>query len=102
MSRKRGCVYEREDSGVWWIKYSHHGKPFRESTGFEVLTGNARQDKRNLEKAEKKLGERLAEITTGTFTGPQIERVRVDLLAEDFLREYRINGRKSLYQAERR
>lgn len=102
LSRKRGSVYERPDSAVWWIKCSRHGKPFRESTGFEVSTGNAKQDKRNLEKAEKKLEERLAEITTGTFTGPQIERVRIDELAEDFLREYRINGRKSLYQAERR
>jgi integrase len=102
MSRKRGCVFQREDSGVWWIKYSRHGKPFRESTGFDVSTGNAKQDKRNRDKAEQKLTERLAEITTGTFTGPRIERFRVDELAEDFLREYRINGRKSLYQAEKR
>jgi len=42
------------------------------------------------------LKNRLAEIATGTFVGPQSERVRVEELAEDFLREYRINGRKSL------
>ncbi len=102
MSRKRGCVFQREDSGVWWIKYSRHGKPFRESTGFEVSTGNAKRDKRNRDKAEQKLTERLAEITTGTFMGLRIERVRVDVLAEDFIREYRINGRKSLYQTEKR
>ena len=80
MSRKRGCVFQREDSGVWWIKYSRHGKPFRESTGFDISTGNAKQDKRNRDKAEQKLTERLAEITTGTFTGPRIERFRVDVL----------------------
>jgi integrase len=102
MSRKRGCIYGRADSGVWWIKYSRHGKPFRESTGFEVSTGDLKEDKRNREKAERKLEQRLAEITTGTFTGLRIERVRVDELADDFLREYRINGRKSLYQAEKR
>lgn len=102
MSRKRGCIYNRADSGVWWIKYSRHGKPFRESTGFEVSIGDPKEDKRNREKAEKRLEQRLAEITTGTFTGPRIERVRVDELADDFLREYRINGRKSLYQAEKR
>jgi integrase len=102
MSRKRGCVFQRGDSGVWWIKYSRHGKPFRESTGFEIATGNAKQDKKNKDKAEDKLAERLAEIVTGTFTGPRIERVRLDDLADEFLREYRINGRKSLYQAEKR
>jgi integrase len=102
MSRKRGCIFQRKDSGAWWIKYSRHGKPFRESTGFLISTGNAKEDKKNRDKAEKKLDERLAEITTGTFTGPKIERIKVDELAEEFLREYRINGRKSLYQAERR
>lgn len=102
MSRKRGCVYSRADSGVWWIKYSRHGKQFRESTGFEVSTGDPKQDKRNQDKAEKKLQQRLAEITTGTFAGPRIEHVRVDELADEFLREYRINGRRSLYQAEKR
>src|SRR5262249_54811851 len=86
MSRKRGCVYQREDSGVWWIKYSRHGKPFRESMGFVISTGNVKLDKRNKDKANQKLEERLAEITTGTFAGPRIQRYRVDELAEDFLR----------------
>lgn len=80
-----GCLYQRPDSDVWWIKYSRYGKPYRESA--------KTTDKR---KAEKFLKARLAEIETGTFVGPKAERVRVEELADDFLREYRINGRKSL------
>jgi integrase len=84
-----GCIYQR--GGVWWLKYSRYGKSYRESTH---LT-----DKR---KAEKKLKIRLAEITSGTFVGPQAERVRVEELADDLLREYRINGRKSIEDVEAR
>lgn len=80
-----GCLYQRPDSDVWWIKYSRYGKPYRESA--------KTTDKR---KAEKVLKTRLAEIETGTFVGPKAERIRVQELADDFLREYRINGRKSL------
>ena len=38
----------------------------------------------------------------GSFSGPRAERIRVDELADDFLRDYRINGRKSLPDAETR
>jgi integrase len=86
-----GCIYQRPDSPVWWIKYSRYGKPYRESTG----TANKKT-------ATHKLKNRLAEITTGTFAGPQAERVRVEELADDFIREYRINGRKSLADTETR
>jgi integrase len=83
-----GSIYQRPDSAVFWMKYSKNGKPFRESTG---------TDDRN--KAEKKLKVRLCEIMGGTFVGPQAERIKVDELAEDFIREYRINGRKSIDDA---
>jgi hypothetical protein len=80
-----GSIFQRPDSDVWWIKYSRNGKPFREST----KTTNRR-------KAEAYLKIRLAEITSGTFSGPEIERVRIEDLADDLLRDYRINGKKSL------
>src|SRR6266568_2456776 len=80
-----GSVYKRVDSPVWWIKYSRNGKAYRESS---------RTTDRH--KAEKMLRHRLAEISFGAFIGPQAERVRVDELAEDLLRDYRINSRKSL------
>jgi integrase len=91
MSRPKGtgCVYQRGD--VWWLKYSRYGRSYRESTHTS--------DKR---KAEKMLKIRLAEITSGTFVGPQAERVRIEELAEDFLREYRINGRKSIDDVDAR
>jgi hypothetical protein len=39
---------------------------------------------------------RLAQCATGTFHGLKVERVKVDELAEDFLRDYKINHKKSL------
>jgi integrase len=91
MSRPKGtgCVYQR--GPVWWLKYSRYSRSYRESTHIT--------DKR---KAEKMLKIRLAEITSGAFVGPQAERVRLQELAEDFLREYRINGRKSIDDVEAR
>jgi len=86
-----GCLYQRPDSPVWWLKYSRYGRAYRESS--------QTTDKR---KAEKMLRNRLAEIRTGTFAGPQAERVRVQELAEDLIRDYRINARKSLEDVETR
>jgi integrase len=86
-----GCVFKRPDSAVFWLKYSKDGKPYRESSGFT-----------DRQKAEKRLKVRLSEITAGTFIGPQSEKIRVSELAEDFLREYRINERKSIDDATAR
>ena len=86
-----GSIYQRPDSAVYWLKYSRHGKPYRESS--------QTTDKR---KAERMLKVRLSEITTGTFIGPQAEKIKVSELAEDFLREYRINERKSIDDATAR
>lgn len=93
MSRPKGtgCIYQRAGTSVWWIKYSRNGKPFCESSHTT--------DKR---KAGKLLRTRLGEISTGTFLGPQIERVTIADLAEDFLSEYRANGRHSIGNAEAR
>jgi integrase len=91
MSRLKGtgCLYLR--GRFWYAKYSRNGKAFFEST--------KKTDRR---KAEKFLHQRLAEIATGTFSGPRIEKIRVSELAEDFLRDYRINNKKSLIAAELR
>ncbi len=76
MSRPKGtgCIYQRPDSSVWWIKYSRNGKDFRESTHTD-----------NKRKAERILKQRVAELVTGTFSGLHVERVRVDELADDFV-----------------
>lgn len=86
-----GCVYMRAGTSVWWIKYSRRGKAYSESSGTT--------DKK---KALQKLRLRIAEISTGSFQGPQVERIRVSELAEDLLREYRINNRKSIADVEAR
>ena len=82
---------KRPDSAILWLKYSKDGKPYRESSGFT-----------DRKKAEKRLKVRLSEITVGTFIGPQSEKIKVAELAEDFLREYRINERKSIDDATAR
>ena len=48
------------------------------------------------------MNHRLAEVTTGKFLGPNIERIGVTELAEDFLRDYRINAKSSFDDAEAR
>jgi integrase len=89
--RGTGSVYRQPGSRNLWIKYYKNGRAFRESTH----TGDRR-------KAEQKLKQRLAEIATGQFIGLRVERILVSDLADDFLRDYRINGRKSLDDAESR
>ncbi len=89
--RGTGCLYRQKGSAVWWVKYYRGGRAYREST----RTTNRR-------KAEMFLRRRLAEVTTGLFFGPRVERIRVQELAEDFLRDYRVNGRKSYDDAEAR
>jgi hypothetical protein len=93
MSRPRGTgrIYNQKQSSILWIQYYRDGKMHRESTGTA--------DKR---KATRILSRRLAEISTGSFTAPDVARIGISELAEDFLRDYRINGRTSIDDAEAR
>jgi len=89
--RGTGSIYLQKGSAVWWVKYYRNGRPYRESS---------RTTKRG--KAVSFLKKRLAEVATGDFCGPQAERIRVAELAEEMLREYRVNARKSLRLTEQR
>jgi len=89
--RGTGSIYLQKGSAVYWVKYYRNGKPYRESTR-----------KTNAKEAQDFLKQRLAEIVTGNFYGPKSERVRIDELADDLLRDYRINGKRSLGHAEAR
>jgi integrase len=89
--RGTGSIYLQKGSVVWWVKYYRNGQPYRESS---------RTTKRG--KAVTFLKKRLAEVATGDFCGPQAERIRVAELAEEMLREYRVNARKSLRLTEQR
>lgn len=91
--RKRGTgsIYRQPGCSTWTIKYYRNGKPVREATGLG-----------DYQAARQKLNQRLTEIVNGTYAGPKLERVRVAELAEYFLRDYRINGRKSVDDVEAR
>lgn len=84
MRRKRGdgSVYLR--GRIYWVKYSENGKPVCESTG-----------------SDNESEARLGEIVSGRFHGLEADRVTIRELAEDYLNDYRINGKKSLAKAER-
>ncbi len=89
--RGTGCIFRPKGTRFLWIKYSHNGKTFRESAKTTEIS-----------KAKVMLRKRLSQLDSGTFTGPQVERILVSELAVDFLRDYRVNERKSYKDAERR
>lgn len=89
--RGTGSLYHQKGSAAWWVKYYRNGKAYREST-----------HKTDEKEAQDFLTRRLGEIVTGNFSGPKTERVRIDELADDLLRDYRINGKRSLGDVEAR
>ena len=83
-----GSLYQR--GKVWWVKYYRNGKAYRESSN---------STKKMV--AKKLLDRREGNIAKGKLPGIHFEKVTFDQLAEDFLRDYRINQRKSIKRAER-
>lgn len=80
-----GCLFHHKNSPYWWMKYYVGKRACFEST---------KTTKRRL--AGKFLAQRLAEVRTGQFFGPEWERALVDELATDLMEDYRLKGRKSL------
>ncbi len=93
MARPRGSgsLYKQPHSAVWWCSYYKGGKQYREST-----------KETDPQKAGDFLRNRLGEIVTGRFYGPKTERIKVEELADDFLRDYRVNEKRSIVNAEAR
>ena len=83
-----GSIYKRGD--VYWIKYYRNGKAYRETS----KTNKESEAKRLLKKRE-------GEISEGKIPGVYFDRVKFNDLADDFLADYRVNGKKSLVRAER-
>jgi integrase len=83
-----GSVYRRKGSPNWWLKYYHHGKPIRESSG-----STKKSEALNL------LKEREGRIAQGQPLSLRVERIKVDELLDDVLRDYEANG-KSLDRAK--
>ena len=82
-----GCIYKR--GNTYWLKYYRNGKPYQESSRSKVK-----------QVAKALLKRREGEISQGKTPGVVFDKVTFDELAEDFLRDYRINQRKSLARAE--
>jgi integrase len=82
-----GMLYRR--GRTWWIKYYRAGEMFRESSGSAK--------KRD---AAELLHVREGSIASGIFTGLKPEKTTFDELAEDFLNDYRVNGRAATDTAE--
>jgi integrase len=82
-----GMIYKR--GKTWWVKYYRNGKPYRESS-----------KSRKEADAKRLLKKREGEISQGKLPGIYFDKVRFDELAENFLRDYRINGKKSLRRAK--
>src|SRR5579871_3950297 len=89
-ARGGGRVFRYKGSRFWWLAYYHHGREIRESAGTE-----------DREKAERMLRKRVGAANTPHFTDPTTQRLSFDDLAEGYLRDYRLNGRRSLPEAER-
>jgi hypothetical protein len=83
-----GSIYKR--GAVYWLKYFRNGKPYRESS---------RSDKET--DAKRLLRKREGEISEGKIPGIHFDKVKFDGLSDNFLTDYRINGRKSIARAER-
>ena len=81
-----GSIYKR--GRVYWVQYYRNGKPYRES---------AKSKKES--DAKRLLKKREGEISEGKLPGIYFDRIKFDELSEDFLRDYRINQKKSLDRA---
>ncbi len=87
--RGQGRIFQR--GGVWWIAYYHHGREIRESA---KTTSE--------QKAGRLLRERLRTAGRPDFIDPgAAERLTFSELAEMYLTDYRVNGRRSLRDATR-
>lgn len=83
-----GMIYKR--GNIYWLKYYRDGKPYREST---------RSTKEST--ARRLLKRREGEISEGKLPGIYFDKVRFEELAEAYITDYRINGKKTLAKAER-
>ena len=81
--RGLGRTFRR--GSVWWISYYHGGKEYRESSQSESES-----------QARKLLKKRLGEIGNGKLVGPIEEKVTFEQLADDLIKDYEVNGKRSV------
>ncbi|MFV1951703.1 MAG: tyrosine-type recombinase/integrase [Nitrospinota bacterium] len=83
-----GSIYKR--GNIFWVKYYRAGKPYRESSK-STKEGDAK----------RLLKLREGHIAEGKFSGLRVEKIRFEELTQDFINDYKVNGKKSLDRAER-
>jgi integrase len=83
-----GTVYRR--GSTYWLKYYRSGRPFRESAHTDKIT-----------EANRLLSMREGQVVEGRFPGLRAEKIKIEELALDYVREYEINGRTSIKDAKR-
>ena len=95
-----GCLYRRKqklkDGSVrelptWWLKYYQGGRAIRESTGTDKETV-----------ARRMLRSREGDVERGIPIVPQMGKVTFDDAATDLLNDYRVNGKRTYADTERR
>jgi integrase len=87
MSRGEGQVYRR--GGVYWIDYFHRGERHRESTHTD-----------DQKKARKLLRERLVDYSRGKTGAIASGKITFAQMADAFVTDYRIHGKRSLATAK--
>ena len=83
-----GSIYKR--GNIYWLKYYRDGKPYRESS-----KSNRETDARRL------LRKREGEIAEGRRPGLYFDRIKFKELTEDYILDYKVNGKKTLAKAQR-
>lgn len=86
-----GCLRQRGKKGIWWLRYYRGGRLIEESAGTTSKTEAARQ-----------LKDREGDIAKGLPVTPQSNRLRFDQAVEAVIVDYRMNGRDTLVDVERR
>jgi integrase len=81
----------RKRGNIWWIRYCRSGKRYEESS---------RSDKKGV--ALDLLRRREGAVADGIPVTAKIGRFRFDEAAADLITEYKVNGRRSLDELERR
>ena len=80
-------IYKR--GNVFWIQYYRGGKYYRESSGSDKLSD-----------AKKIAKMREGEMAQGKMLNLKVEKTSFDEIAEDYVTDYKMNGKKSLERAE--
>jgi integrase len=81
----------RKVGGRWWIRYYRGGRRYEESSG---------SDKKSV--AVDLLKKREGDAAHGLAVSPKIGRLRFEEAAEDMLNDYRVNGKRSMDEVQRR